>query len=303
MSNGFKASVAILAVFVLSVLLTPPIYAILFPISPFFKFERIFNRLVMVFSIVAAVLFVVVPQIKKGGMFRDWTIWKDYGFDFSAPWKKLVAYGFLGGAVTVLVLAVIEVAFGPRYLRQPVLFQDVIERLVKGTTSGLIVGIVEEFFFRGFIFTHLRRTMGNVFSPLILTSAFYSLAHFFDNGQIFIPKDPSFGDAIWLLLGYLEPIVKHFPVILPEFTGLFLFGILLNEAFIRTRSLFLSIGIHAGAVFLIKFQHSFVRLEPNGYHPLFGQSSYSDAPIEWLMLVVLGCVVWWFTRQNASVDS
>ena len=304
MNNGFKFLLVLIAIFVLSVVLTPPIYAILFPISSFFKFERIFNRLIMVFSVVAACLFAIGPRIRKGGTFWDPEAWREYGFDFSKPWKKLFGYGFLGGALTILILAVLEVVFGPRYLRQPILIQDIIERFGKGMLSGMTVGIVEEFFFRGFIFTQLRRKMGSVFGPLILTSAFYSAAHFFNNGQIFVPPHPTIADAMHLLVGYLEPILKRPSVIFPEFTGLFLFGVLLNEAFVRTRSLFLPIGLHAGAVFLIKFQYSFVRPgPPDVYHPLFGKVPYYDGPIEWQLLLILGFAVWCLTRRNASVDS
>ncbi|MBI4357888.1 MAG: CPBP family intramembrane metalloprotease [Candidatus Omnitrophica bacterium] len=293
MSKVFKFFVIVIIIFVLSVLLTPLVHALL---NPYFKFERIFNRLVMIFTVAAAALYVLRGKGKREGLF-DREAWREYGFDFSRPWKRLIQYGFLTGALTVVILAIVEVAIGPRYLREPFLLQDIVERFFKGMLSGLVVGIVEEFFFRGFIYVNLTRKIGS-WLAVILGSAFYSLCHFFDNGQIFIPENPSFGDAIRLMFGYLEPFVKRPHVIFPEFAGLFLFGVLLNLAFIRTRSIFLSIGVHAGAVFMVKWQYSFVRSGPEDMlHPFFGHFPYYDGRVEWFVLVLLGCVVWWMAPR------
>jgi len=294
-SKIFKFCLAILTIFVLSVLLTPPLARIL---HPYFRFEKIFDRLVMIFGVSAAFLFVILPKIQKDGTkaLLGLELWRSYGFDFSESWKKLLAYGFLGGAVTVALMAVVEVAFGPNYVRHPFLVQDIIERFFKGLLSGTIVGVVEEFFFRGFIFLNLRRKL-NVWVSVILASVFYSLSHFFDNGRIFIPQNPTVRDALRLLVGYLEPIAWHPSAVLPQFVGLFLFGIILNIAFVRTRSLLFSIGVHAGAVFIIKFQYSFVRQGLEVYHPFFGANPYYDGPVEWLFLILLGSVIWLRTKN------
>lgn len=297
MSKPFKFFVVLVAILVLSVLLTPLVHAVL---HPFFRFERIFNRLVMMFSVLAAALYVLKSEKKRRGLF-DVEAWQEYGFDFTKPWKRLFRWGFFMGALTVAALAVVEVGFGPRLVREPFLVQDIMERFFKGMLSGMTVGIVEEFFFRGFIYVNLSRRVNN-WVAILLTSVFYSICHFFDNGQIFVPQNPSFSDAMRLMFGYVEPLVKRPQVIFPEFMGLFLFGVLLNIAFIRTRSIFHSIGIHAGAVFLIKFQYSFVRSGPEDVlHPLFGHFPYYDGRVEWLVLVLLGFVVWWIApRLNRS---
>ena len=294
MSRTFRFLLAVIGIILLSVLLTPPLSALL---SPFFRFEKIFNRLVMIFAVSAAVLFVLIPKMKKGGAAFDRETWRVYGFDFTRPWKKLFLYGFLAGAISVILLAVIEVAFGPRYLRSPLLIQDIIERFLKGVMSGMTVGIVEEFFFRGFIYTRLRKKL-HVILAVILASAFYSLTHFFDNGQIFIPENPGIRDAFRLLFGYLEPLVMRPQMIVNEFIGLFLFGVVLNLAFIRTRSLFLSIGIHAGSVFIVKWQYSFVRSGDDMADPFFGKIPYYDGSIEWIVLILLGFAVWFLTRKG-----
>lgn len=293
MSKTFKLVLLALAIFALSTILAPPIYSLL----PMFKFPKVFNRLIMIFGVAAAVLFVLISARKKKRGIFERESWREYGFDFSASWRRLFLYGFLVGALTVALMAAVEVAFGPRYLRYPLLLQDIVERFFKGMLSGMTIGMIEEFFFRGFIFSQLKKRM-NIWIALIVTNAFYSSVHFFDNGQVFVPKDPLVGDGIRLLFGYLEPIVKRPLDILPEFVGLFLFGIVLNIAFIETRSLFFSIGIHAGTVFLIKFQDSFIREGPETYHRYFGSLPYYDGVFEWFALALLGCVVWWLTRKG-----
>lgn len=285
MSRGFKFTLTILAVLSLSVFLTPVIHALL----PVFKFEKIFDRLIMVFFITAAALFV---------RFRR-EAWKTYGFDFSVAWKRLFVIGFLSGALAILFITVPEVVFGPRYLRTPILISDCIQRFFKGLLTGVTVGIVEEFFFRGFIFVHLERAIRK-WPGILITSIFYSAVHFLNNGQIFIPKNPQLGDAFRLLFGVLEPFAHQTDKVLPEFFGLFLFGILLNIAFCRTRSLFLSIGIHAGAVFCIKFQNSFIRKGPDVYDPIFGGTPHYDGLFEWFVLVLFCFAVYGWKEASSK---
>lgn len=302
MKKALKLIGVVVGILILSALLTPAVHSVL---GAWFRFEKIFNRLVMILMVSAALFFVLKHRSRQGVLLES-EAWREYGFDFSAPWRRLFWWGFGVGVGTVIFLAVSEVVLGPRYWRVPILVSDVVQRFIKGMLSGFTVGIIEEFFFRGFIFVRLRRKMGLILA-LALTNIFYSLTHFFDNGMIFIPPNPSVGDAFRLLFGYLEPMLRRPMVIFPEFVGLFLYGLVLNLAFIRTGSLFLAIGIHAGSVFMVKSQYSFVRQGPGLYHPAFGSSpAYYDGPFEWLVLLILAVVVWQlskaFSDQHRNVS-
>ena len=299
MGKSFKAIVVFIFILGLSILLTPVFYKIL----PMFKFEKIFNRLVMVFTIAAAVIYVYLEQ-KKNGLGRNF--WNVYGFDFSAPWKKLFIYGFLAGTLSLAFIVLFEVIFGPRYFRHPILIQDILERFFKGMLSGLIVAIVEEFFFRGFVFRWLKGKTPIVIA-ILLASAFYAATHFLDNGQTFVPDHPTVKDAARLLVGYVEPFTHHWQTIFPEFMGLFLFGITLCLAYLGTNSLFMPMGIHAGVVFAIKFQHSFVRKGPEGLtHHFFGGLPDYDGIFEWAVLIVLSVAVWYvvipYLKRSAVIS-
>lgn len=297
MNRAFKFVLVIFGILSLSAVLAPVFFTFL---SDYFNFDNIFNRLFMVFTIAAVVLFILIPNMKKGIAF-DRDAWLQYGFDFTQNWKRLFIYGFLTGTFFVAIVAVMEVAFGPRTLRSPWIFQDILERFGKGMLSGMMVGIIEEFFFRGFIYGFLRKKL-NGFFAVTVASAFYSLCHFFENGKILMPEYPGVWDSLRLFVGYLEPLVMRPGTILNEFIGLFLFGLILNMAYVRTRSLFMSIGIHAGAVFFIKWQHSFFRSGADNEYPFFGKHPYYDGSFEWTATILLGIVVWFLTRKG-SVSS
>ncbi|MBI3999442.1 MAG: CPBP family intramembrane metalloprotease [Candidatus Omnitrophica bacterium] len=294
MNKFTKFLAVIIAILVLSVVLTPLFYSLT---QPYFKFEKIFNRLIMIFGVLAALGFVIWNQRKKDSSSHVPT-WREYGFDFSQKWRRLFGLGFLAGAFTVLFIVGFEITFGPPSVRQPLEFLRFVEWFFTGVGGGLAVGVIEEFFFRGFIYTQLQKKI-SVWLAVVLANAFYALCHFFDNGQIFIPQNPTMYDAIRLLFGYLEPLARRPFDILPEFAGLFLFGVLLNLAFIRTGSLFLSIGLHTGAVFLIKFQHAFVEKGSEVYHSFYGNRPYYDGPFEWVSLAFLGCLIWMLAPRIA----
>ena len=112
------------------------------------------------------------------------------------------------------------------------------------------------------------------------------------------PEHPGIMDSLMLLVGYLEPLIMRPEIIRNEFIGLFLFGLVLNLAFVRSRSLFMPIGIHAGAVFLIKWQLSFVRAGNDIEHPFFYKLPYYDGSVEWIALILLGVAVWFLTRKR-----
>jgi membrane protease YdiL (CAAX protease family) len=295
-----KSFFKILSIFVVIIILTVFLAPVFYQLLPMFKFTRIVNRIIQVLLVAAILIFGLKVKVhfRECGLdFRKWGKYfnqfgLEYGINFKQSWKRILMWGIFSGFFAILFITLFEVWFGPRYLRSPLLAQDIIERFFKGALAGAGVGIVEEFLFRGFVFVNLERKI-KTFWAIILISVFYSLVHFLDNGQVFVPSNPSAGEALMVLVGYFEPLVSRWREIIPEFFGLFLFGVVLNVAFVRTRSLFFSIGIHAGAVFCIKFQNSFFRKAPEIYHPFYGDNPHYDGPFEWLVMVVLIVIIYY----------
>jgi membrane protease YdiL (CAAX protease family) len=112
-------------------------------------------------------------------------------------------------------------------------------------TAG-IVPVIEEFFFRGLILGVLLRNGPRVMS-ILLTSAFFSILHFLK-----APEETT-TDVGWSS-GFVS-IANSFsqfgqPMLLAAaFTTLFLLGWILADARVRTESLWLPIGLHAGWIF------------------------------------------------------
>ena len=109
--------------------------------------------------------------------------------------------------------------------------------------AAVVVPLIEELFFRGLFLGILLRS----FRPgiaIVITSAFFAIVHFL--------KAPtrSNGNVTWL--SGFHSIAHSFAqfadpmMVLASFTTLFLIGSILADARMRTRSLWLPIGLHAG---------------------------------------------------------
>jgi len=91
--------------------------------------------------------------------------------------------------------------------------------------------------------------------------------------------------------------------IAPGLIGLLLIGIVLSYAFVRSGTLYLSIGLHAGWVIAIKTVRVFgdYRAEDLGW--LFGSSDPKivSGVVTWVGIILVGVAVHWFTRNRAGL--
>ena len=125
--------------------------------------------------------------------------------------------------------------------------------------SGLIIGFIEEFFFRGIMVRENNFTLNNLF-PIILASASYSTFHFIKIPDILDPV------IAWDTgLTYLIDVFTNLNnlILYDAFYTLLIFGIFLSLVKIRYKNIFYCIGIHAGFIFVIKTykQNSYVNFE------------------------------------------
>ncbi len=264
------------AILFLSAFLAP----ILFKFLPF-KFERIFNRLVMIFSLAAVVFFVRI---------RKETIEK-YGLFWRPESGRHLALGFAAGLLTLLGVIAIKFAAGLAIWQpQNYSWLQWLATFAKITAAAFLIALIEEFFFRGFIFSALKNSRGlNPAVSMVLTSVFYSSLHFVSAKKPFIGPDPGFVDSLRLMSAPFASLAD-FGAIWPAALGLFLFGLVLNSVSMRTRSLYPAIGLHAGAIFFVKLDGLFVDfLERHSL--LLGTSKAYDGLLGWLFLLILGGVL------------
>jgi membrane protease YdiL (CAAX protease family) len=125
-----------------------------------------------------------------------------------------------------------------------------IEKSVVYFVGALLVGFIEEGLFRGMLFGALRRSVG-FWGGAVISSLIYSAVHFAK------PKPPvgavyghwySGLDLIPQLFNTVDLGPHFFPLALT----LFFLGMVLCAFYQRTGSLYVSIGLHAGLVWLMR---------------------------------------------------
>ncbi len=207
--------------------------------------------------------------------------------------KNLLAGLFIGALTLCLIIGVFYAAGAKRY--DP---DFAIEMIWLALLAGLAVGLVEEVVFRGVVLQNLHADM-EAFFAIVFASAFFAAMHFVQplpHEVLPAVKTPSF-DEFHILNGFrIVPYqllnFARFGEIWPFFLGLFLIGIALAVAYIKTGSLYLPIGIHAGFVAVSKLDGSLFDEVAGRSRLLFGvphhwYMSYTDSLICWLVTAVL----------------
>lgn len=230
-----------LVVLAVSAVLAPWLYTFL----PY-KFDRILRRLIMIGTIALSLWLLRVRRESLGRM----------GLDWGSPARRLFGTGFLVGIFLVVLITLVQWGLGARIWRvHETDGWHWIGLFFKGFGAGVLIGAVEEFFFRGFLFL-LLKDLWNTKGSLMVTNLIYALVHFFPKQKPVIGAEPTVMDSLRILGSFGSSFQGH-PEVWAPVVGLFLFGLLLSFAFLRTGSLFLPIGIHSGCVFGLKMNRRF----------------------------------------------
>ncbi len=265
-----KPLLIFLFILCLSAFLTPWIFEL-----TSFRFERILSRLVMILSL-GAIFFARIRL-------RDL---EKYGLIFEKRSVRFLSEGFVIGFLTLALLTSLEILLGGRQINAN--WEPAWTVLLKTTEyffASLLIGVTEEFFFRGFVYTQLKSKWSTAGS-LVAANLIYAALHFFKGGRHPIPQHPTFMDSFKAMLHLADPLLH--PLHLgPHLLGLFIFGCVLSYCFLKTRSLFLSIGIHAGSVFLLKIDNWFIASVPNTFTLLFGDKNLHSGILGWCFLGLL----------------
>lgn len=284
-----KVLLLFLFILFLSSLIAPIIkgsFDSLIPHSPFIKdllrykqgsydFGKVVRRIVLVMAILIIYLY------RKPLMINSLAT---VGIRHTQRWLEHLQMGFfLSTGIFVLYTAFLFVN-GTKTLQIDVKsIGDLISHLFKFLLLAFIVSLIEEVFFRGFIFQSFLRDM-RVVPAICASSLFYSLLHFF---KVKIPVDPGFQPFIGFVVTYksFANIFVKFTHIVPEMTGLFLVGVVLSYACMRTNSLYFSIGLHAGWIFIIKANSLFFEQARTATQWLFGDDNTVSGMLGWILLI------------------
>lgn len=295
--KGFLKFILIFGgILLLSAFLAPFFYDLLpemmkgFGIDKVFKFERVFQRIVMILSLVAVAFFV---RVKKENLVAYGLAWKPQSFRLL--WKGFMLGLLVLGTVGFLRILSGQVIFDP----ESFLWGEWVSKFSLALGAGLLIGAMEEFFFRGFVFRSLLNLMKNrVFLSVLITTSFYAIIHFIGLKKIFVSSDPNFIDGL-RMIGAPFASLAQWPKFWPQTVGLFLFGLALMGAAYRSESLYLAIGLHAGCVFYVKLDDSFVQFHtmPSFF---WGSKILYDGVLGWIFLSGMALCLWIFVKPAGA---
>ena len=254
----------------LGALLSPWVYTQVHPYLPRVPFRRVFDRTLLGVALVG-----LWPMLRA----LDVRSLRELGYPPQANWWRATIAGLGLGLLSLGVAGGLLWVTGVREIAHaPVPWGAII-------VTGVAVAVVEETFFRGALFGALGRGWGAV----VVTSALYSVVHFFK------PKSAEYDPIVWTTgFSHLAFVVRYSwqqPGVALGVVTLFLAGCTLALARLRTGALYLSIGLHAGWVMAMK---SFSKLtDPVGQRQWWGGGSLLDNMIAWPVLLLL---LWGISR-------
>jgi membrane protease YdiL (CAAX protease family) len=255
-----------------------------------YSFGKIFNRTFMISGIL---LFFLCRRLL--GLARP----AELGLTRFRSGTPDLLLGWLLAIASMAALGIVMTglgAFSPFFRLSP---GESAGRCVSAFFAGAFAGTLEEIFFRGILFKGLYAQ-----GPLrayIGANLFYSLLHFVKPGEPYFMEafDPLAG---WRHLAYtFTPFLDLVPLLAGIF-GLFLLGVVLSFAFVRTGNLYLAIGLHAGWVFALKTFRVFgdFRREDLGW--MFGATDPKivSGVFTWIGILLVAVTVYWITRRRAA---
>ena len=167
---------------------------------------------------------------------------RDFGLAPDPTWTRDLLAGFLLAAIPLFCGGVALVFIGIHSISPTINWLG----LAKLVPTSVVVPAIEEVFFRGFILGILLRT-GQKYMSILLTSGLYSIAHFLkapDQTSTIVTWTSGFDSIAHAFAQFADPVL-----LIASFATLFLIGLILADARMQTRSLWLSIGLHAGWIF------------------------------------------------------
>jgi uncharacterized protein len=206
-------------------------------------FARVFNR-----SVLLAALIVLPLFGRHLGMSRKL-------LPPLRPKLPHFALGFLLAAGLLLALGAVYVQQGIYKMREPAPWGAVGAPL----TAAFGAGILEELLFRGLILGMMLQALRQR-TALVACTFLFAIVHFLTppEGLVIQEADIHAGTGFWLV-GIILGHFTHLDFFLAEFCTLFAVGWALVRARMVTGGLWLSIGLHAGWVFGLKWFSALTR--------------------------------------------
>jgi len=254
-----------------------------------YDFGKVMRRILM---LVTLIVFLVFRKSLRFGTLVSSAIKIKPGF------LRQLLFGFLLAAVPLLIYYGLGLLTGAWIVHIDFIVYDRVESdlvvetvldIVKYGFIGCLIGFMEESFFRGYLLQSFQENM-SVPKAVCVCSLIYSLLHFF-KADVFVSTGFQPFVGFVTIVQFFKPMFFEFIKNLPAIIGLFLVGVVLSYAFIKTKSLYLSIGLHAGMVFMMKTDALFLVRVREKQDLLFGDSDLVTGVLVWSLLIFILFVI------------
>ena len=240
-----------------------------------FDFETFFHRALLI----SALMFV-------WPLFKSLRLQSRAALDLpvNAHWLRDSAAGFAIAALPLLLAETIILTLRVYTFRGSIDWREVGAL----TLTSLLVPLIEESLFRGLILGLLLRSC-RAWAAAMATSALFAVVHFL-KAPAGTSVEPTWYAGL-ISIGHAFEQFREPMLVLGGFSTLFTIGYILADARLRTRSLWLPIGLHAGWIFSSGLfnrmaRREFVALPWLGKNLLVG-----IAPL------CVALITWWIMRQ------
>ncbi len=246
-----------------------------------YDFGKVMRRILM---LVALIVFIVFRKSLRFGTLVS------SGLKIRAGFLKNFLLGFILAGVAILIYYGFGLLTGSREIHLDYdSAGDIIGHIIGCLLIGCLVAFIEEILFRGFVLQSFQETM-SVPMSVCVCSLIYSLLHFFSS-DVFVSTGFQPFVGFVTIAQFFKPLFSEFINNLPEIIGLFLLGVVLSYGFIKTKSLYFSIGFHAGCVFMMKADGMFLDRVRGKMEWLFGDSKLITGVLTWLFLICIYFVI------------
>ena len=245
-------------------------------------FQKFFNRAVLIAAI--ALLWPTARWLRIEG-------WRELGLEPDPHWLRRFVAGFAIAALVVSAMAAVYVWLDIYDWKKRDLPWIALPRLL---LSALVVALLEETLFRGAMFGLFRRSMRPL-AALFAVTFIFAAVHFLKPDDEFVISAVRWTSGFALLPRVFHQFAEPMTM-LAGFTTIFVLGCVVGAATLRTRSLWLGIGFHAGLVF-VKMSFSKFTKRQSAHLPWVGEElQIGLVPVG--ALLVGGLLVWWWLRRE-----
>lgn len=253
-------------------------------------FHRFFSRITQISAlvlIVPLIWWLRVRSVRELGIYPNPLRWRDLGV------------GIALAVVPVLLLAAVYIPLDILRWRSEIGWGT----LPRIFATATFVSVFEEFLFRGVLLGLAIRSIG-VLPGIAVVSAAFSAVHFIKPKGIIPAEDVTWWSGFELLRTSVDPDLTV-SILIGGLITLFVIGWITGAATVRTRSLWLAIGLHAGWILVQQSVNLALRFRirpPDALMPWVGPNVVSGmvptgiVPVA--VLLVTGALVWWYLARG-----